>query len=315
MTLKQDLQDVFTAAKAQGFILETTRGGHYKLIKGNRAIVAPSTPSDHRGLKNLISHMRSVGFEWPPPKKQSGGTSAVDVQQTYLTRVLDAAFDLHNTGKEITSLEVARLTGLKASHVSTVLNRLRVRGHLYLAGTRPSPNGGRPISVYGIRTFDKVQIEQPKTKPSQARRDWQKAIAGLAASRTSFTSRDLIAHVGAQGTDSDVVGAATALKVAAKRGIVVRGPRKGSFYTYSAPAPKKVVEASAYDAGFAAVTSKLNESTAEAPTPGTRLQEAQRLVSRQLLAEIATAKSAEDHARLHRLVSISNELARLDENA
>lgn len=61
------LREVLAAASDQGFNWEFTSGGHIKITPpdpSQRLVFTASTPSDKRGLKNLIRDLRHAGFEW-----------------------------------------------------------------------------------------------------------------------------------------------------------------------------------------------------------------------------------------------------------
>lgn len=60
---KRELKDIINAAIRQGFTVEKTNGGHvsFKDKKG-KIVIGSSTPSDGRGNKNLISHLRALGY-------------------------------------------------------------------------------------------------------------------------------------------------------------------------------------------------------------------------------------------------------------
>lgn len=52
-----------------GWRYDTKRGGHpvlYPADRTKRAIPVPTTPGDHRGLRNFTSLVRQAGGQWPP---------------------------------------------------------------------------------------------------------------------------------------------------------------------------------------------------------------------------------------------------------
>lgn len=51
----------------QGWTVELTKGNHYKATPpGSKlGVYFPSTPSDWRSLKNVLSELRKRGFQWP----------------------------------------------------------------------------------------------------------------------------------------------------------------------------------------------------------------------------------------------------------
>lgn len=50
----------------QGFTCRTTKRGHFLVYDPTGRVVTtlPSTPSDHRSMKNAIAVLRRAGFEW-----------------------------------------------------------------------------------------------------------------------------------------------------------------------------------------------------------------------------------------------------------
>ena len=66
MSLKKDLHEILAEARRQGWRVELTRSGHYKLYAPDEAriVVTGSTPSSPRALVKLVARMRSLGFKW-----------------------------------------------------------------------------------------------------------------------------------------------------------------------------------------------------------------------------------------------------------
>jgi predicted RNA binding protein YcfA (HicA-like mRNA interferase family) len=57
--VKREVAEVLRQAEARGWRVRPTRGGHWKLTHPSGAIVvAASTPSDARALKNLTANLR-----------------------------------------------------------------------------------------------------------------------------------------------------------------------------------------------------------------------------------------------------------------
>lgn len=67
--MNKDLKKLTTALKAQGFDVEPASGKdstHLVVRKdGRRVTTLPSTPSDHRSMRNCIAACRRAGFIWP----------------------------------------------------------------------------------------------------------------------------------------------------------------------------------------------------------------------------------------------------------
>ena len=57
-----DYESLFQVAERQGWRIETTKKNHFRLLCpsecGQHIVIASSTPSDHRGLRNVRSQMR-----------------------------------------------------------------------------------------------------------------------------------------------------------------------------------------------------------------------------------------------------------------
>lgn len=67
MSLKKDYEAVIKEAVRQGFKAEKTgRGNKLMLLSpdGVGKVRCAATPSDYRGMKNLIAELRKLGFEW-----------------------------------------------------------------------------------------------------------------------------------------------------------------------------------------------------------------------------------------------------------
>lgn len=64
---RKEIAKILKALDEQGF--EARRGGssHWKIYADGRLIaVLSATPSDRRGLLNVIAVLRRAGFVWPP---------------------------------------------------------------------------------------------------------------------------------------------------------------------------------------------------------------------------------------------------------
>ena len=62
MTSKRELSATLRAIRAQGWAIETTGGGHLKLIpRSGGPVFTGSTPSDCRAIKNLRALLRRRG--------------------------------------------------------------------------------------------------------------------------------------------------------------------------------------------------------------------------------------------------------------
>jgi predicted RNA binding protein YcfA (HicA-like mRNA interferase family) len=62
--MNRDIQAILDAAKKAGWSVTKTNGGHWQLRSPDKRvplIVAPNSPSDWRGLKNLKSLLRKNG--------------------------------------------------------------------------------------------------------------------------------------------------------------------------------------------------------------------------------------------------------------
>ena len=66
MASKKDTKELLKEAEGQGWRIEKTKGGHWRVFSPDGAgiVYVASTPSDHRGFKNTIAKMRQYGFKW-----------------------------------------------------------------------------------------------------------------------------------------------------------------------------------------------------------------------------------------------------------
>lgn len=61
-----DRNAVLKAARKQGWTVEKTRNNHLKLTNPEGQVYfTGSTPSDQRGVRNLVSDLRKMGLEYP----------------------------------------------------------------------------------------------------------------------------------------------------------------------------------------------------------------------------------------------------------
>ena len=65
--MDKDTRKVVKAAERQGFEVRISKTGHPMIYRDGRFVTkVASTPSDVRGLKNLVAALRREGFVWPP---------------------------------------------------------------------------------------------------------------------------------------------------------------------------------------------------------------------------------------------------------
>lgn len=64
--MSKDLRKVIKALEAQGFSVEKTRNGHYKVrnAQGELVCTMAGTPSDGRSFLNSLAALRRAGFTW-----------------------------------------------------------------------------------------------------------------------------------------------------------------------------------------------------------------------------------------------------------
>lgn len=63
---RKDMKQLRKLAEQQGWRAPETRNGHVRFLspdKGQPAIVAAGTPSDHRAWRNLIASLRRAGLD------------------------------------------------------------------------------------------------------------------------------------------------------------------------------------------------------------------------------------------------------------
>lgn len=71
MASKKDLNPLLKAAKAQGWTVETRRGGHlcWKSPHGGTPYFSSSTPGDHRAVMNITKHLQGLGLNMATDKR------------------------------------------------------------------------------------------------------------------------------------------------------------------------------------------------------------------------------------------------------
>lgn len=64
--MASELTKILKAAEKQGWRVERTKKGHYKLYApdGKNIVTAPGTPGRGRAVANLVSQLRRYGFQW-----------------------------------------------------------------------------------------------------------------------------------------------------------------------------------------------------------------------------------------------------------
>lgn len=63
MGKSSEVQKLLRELRRQGFETTMTKGGHYRVTKGEHMVHMPATPSDFRSMKNTLSHLRKAGFQ------------------------------------------------------------------------------------------------------------------------------------------------------------------------------------------------------------------------------------------------------------
>jgi predicted RNA binding protein YcfA (HicA-like mRNA interferase family) len=66
MAASKDFKKMLREAQRQGWRVEQTKGGHWRLYApdGEHIVHAAGTPSDTRSLDNTLAQMRRYGFVW-----------------------------------------------------------------------------------------------------------------------------------------------------------------------------------------------------------------------------------------------------------
>jgi biotin operon repressor len=61
---RKDMKPLLKKLRQQGFEVTVTGSNHYK-VRGPKGVVfLPSSPSDHRSLRNCRKQLVEIGFEW-----------------------------------------------------------------------------------------------------------------------------------------------------------------------------------------------------------------------------------------------------------
>jgi predicted RNA binding protein YcfA (HicA-like mRNA interferase family) len=60
------MEDVVRAARRQGWRVEKTKGGHWRLYSpnGRGIVIAAGTPKGHRSVRDTVMDLRRHGFIW-----------------------------------------------------------------------------------------------------------------------------------------------------------------------------------------------------------------------------------------------------------
>lgn len=68
MSAKKDVERVVRTAREQGFLVDRTRAGHWRIRSGDGEFITtlPGTPSDYRSLLNGLARLKRAGLVWPP---------------------------------------------------------------------------------------------------------------------------------------------------------------------------------------------------------------------------------------------------------
>jgi predicted RNA binding protein YcfA (HicA-like mRNA interferase family) len=65
MGSKKDVMRVINEVASAGWLVERTRGGHFRLVApGGQSVIAASTPSDPRALLNMKSRIKRIQQEY-----------------------------------------------------------------------------------------------------------------------------------------------------------------------------------------------------------------------------------------------------------
>lgn len=73
--MNRDWKKLIEAAEDQGWTVERTKRGAYKLVPPDvtkQIVFIHQTPSEVRAIRNKIAEMKRSGLIWPPPKKGKG---------------------------------------------------------------------------------------------------------------------------------------------------------------------------------------------------------------------------------------------------
>lgn len=71
--MSNDFRPIHQELRAQGFDVEQTKQGHFKVKRGVHQVTF-SESGDPRALQNTLGYLKRIGFVWPPPNKRNGRT-------------------------------------------------------------------------------------------------------------------------------------------------------------------------------------------------------------------------------------------------
>ncbi|MER7063985.1 hypothetical protein [Streptomyces albidoflavus] len=65
---RRDITEIVKELERQGFEVKMGGSGHWKVYDADGHLIAtlPATPSDGRGVRNVLAVLRRAGFTWPP---------------------------------------------------------------------------------------------------------------------------------------------------------------------------------------------------------------------------------------------------------
>ena len=68
MSGRKDVEQVVRTARDQGFLVDRTSRGHWRVRSADRRFVTtlPGTPSDFRALLHGLARLKRAGLVWPP---------------------------------------------------------------------------------------------------------------------------------------------------------------------------------------------------------------------------------------------------------
>lgn len=63
---RKEIAEILAELDRQGFEVKRGGSGHWKVYDAAHLVATlPSTPSDHRSLRNTLAVLRRAGFVWP----------------------------------------------------------------------------------------------------------------------------------------------------------------------------------------------------------------------------------------------------------
>lgn len=79
--MMSDFDKLRAELRRQNFAVAQTKNGHWRAdAPGGAGCVHFSESEDPRAIKNTVSDLRKVGFEWPPPVSRRNGAVGVSVE-------------------------------------------------------------------------------------------------------------------------------------------------------------------------------------------------------------------------------------------